>query len=131
MPLPAWLARFNRRVSNPALRPVAASMPGFGVLVHRGRTSGRTYRTPVNAFATRDGFVIALTYGSDVDWVKNVLAEGACELIHRGERLSLVRPVLVKGGVDTSTIPGPIRAFLRLIGVTDYVRLERQARGPG
>jgi deazaflavin-dependent oxidoreductase (nitroreductase family) len=131
MPLPDWLARFNRRVANPALRPMARTLPLFGVVVHRGRRSGRTYKTPVNAFPTRDGFLIALTYGDDVDWVKNVLAAGSCDLIHRGKRVPLVRPVVVRGGVDASAIPAPIRSFLRLIGVTDYVRLERATLGGG
>jgi deazaflavin-dependent oxidoreductase (nitroreductase family) len=131
MPLPDWLAGFNRRVTNPALRPVARTLPGFGVVVHRGRRSGRTYRTPVNAFPTRDGFLIVLTYGDDVDWVKNVLAAGSCDLIHRGSRVPLVRPVVVRGGVDLSAVPAPIRSVLRLIGVTDYVRLERATAGGG
>jgi deazaflavin-dependent oxidoreductase (nitroreductase family) len=131
MPLPGWLARFNRRVANPAIRPVARSLPGFGVVVHRGRRSGRTYRTPVNAFPTRDGFLIALTYGAEVDWAKNVLAAGSCVLIHRGKPVPLVRPVLVRGGVDVSAVPAPIRSALRLIGVTDYVRMERRTPGAG
>jgi hypothetical protein len=28
-------------------------MPGSGVIVHRGRTSGREFRTPVNLFRRR------------------------------------------------------------------------------
>ncbi len=38
-------------------------MPGLGVVVHRGRRSGRLYQTPASVFATEDGFVTALTYG--------------------------------------------------------------------
>jgi hypothetical protein len=42
-------------------------MPGLGVVVHRGRRSGRVYQTPVNVFATEDGYVVALTYGPDAE----------------------------------------------------------------
>lgn len=84
MPLPAWLARFNRMVSNPVLGPAAARLPYCGVIVHRGRRSGRLYRTPVNAFPVDEGFVVALTYGRETDWVRNVLAAGGCEMVHRG-----------------------------------------------
>jgi len=43
------------------------------VIRHVGRTSGRPYETPVQAVATDDGFVIALPYGPNTDWLKNVL----------------------------------------------------------
>src|SRR5918912_714835 len=36
-----------------------------------GRSSGRSYQTPVRVVATDDGFAIALPYGSASDWVKN------------------------------------------------------------
>ena len=59
-------------------------MPGFGVIVHHGRRSGLRYQTPVNVFSAGNGYVIALTYGPETDWVKNVLAAGGCELRTRG-----------------------------------------------
>ncbi len=55
------IAHFNRRFTNPVLQPLAARLPGFGVVVHTGRKSGREYRTPVNVFREPDGYVIALT----------------------------------------------------------------------
>ena len=61
VPLPQRLARFNRVVTNRVAFPAARRVPGFGVVLHTGRRSGRSYRTPVNAFRTRDGYVIALT----------------------------------------------------------------------
>jgi hypothetical protein len=70
-------AHFNRRVTNRLTRPLARRLPGFGVVVHRGRTSGREFETPVNVFNAPSGYAIALTYGSDSDWVKNVLSAGA------------------------------------------------------
>ena len=84
MPLPDRLATFNRSVTNRIVRTFAGHLPWFAIVVHRGRKSGRIYRTPVNAFGIDDGFVIALTYGPDRDWVKNVLAAGRCGLIVRG-----------------------------------------------
>jgi deazaflavin-dependent oxidoreductase (nitroreductase family) len=131
MPLPQWLGRFNRRVSNPLLRPVAANLVNFGVVTHLGRSSGRRYRTPVTVFPTQRGFLIALTYGTDVDWLKNVLAERGCRLTYRGRTFSLVHPRLVRGGVDIRSVPGPIRTFLRLLGVTDFLHLDRGEDGGG
>ena len=76
MAIPRAVARFNARVTNRVTRPLAGRLPGFGIVSHVGRRSGRIYRTPVNVF--RDGdHVIALTYGAESDWVKNVIAAAA------------------------------------------------------
>ncbi|MFN2555458.1 MAG: nitroreductase family deazaflavin-dependent oxidoreductase [Nitriliruptorales bacterium] len=123
MPLPDSLARLNRRVTNPALRPLAGRLPYFGVVLHRGRHTGRLYRTPVNAFPQRDGFVVALTYGRDVDWLKNVLATDGCRLIHRGRPVDLADPQILPLE-DAPAIPTAIRGLLRGIGVSEAVHLE-------
>ncbi|SCF06599.1 hypothetical protein GA0070607_5111 [Micromonospora coriariae] len=73
MVLPRRLARFNRVVTNRVTGPLAGRLPGFGVIIHRGRRSGRVYRTPINIFRTSGGYVAALTYGF-TDWARNVLA---------------------------------------------------------
>jgi deazaflavin-dependent oxidoreductase (nitroreductase family) len=86
------IAHFNRRVTNRITRPLAPWLPGFGLVVHVGRRSQREYRTPVNVFHDRGGYVIALTYGQDADWVKNVLAAGRCTLITRDRQLELTAP---------------------------------------
>lgn len=77
MPAPRWLGRFNRVVTNRVTGIVAPRLPGFGVISHRGRRSGRAYTTPVNVFRTAEGYAVALTYGAESDWVKNVEAADA------------------------------------------------------
>ncbi|HST65622.1 MAG TPA: nitroreductase family deazaflavin-dependent oxidoreductase [Mycobacteriales bacterium] len=122
MPFPKRLARFNRVVTNRITYPVARTLPGFGVVLHTGRRSGRAYRTPVNAFRTATGYVIALTYGADSDWTRNVLAAGGCTLLTRGRAVALRDPRVVRDdGPDA--IPAPIRAFLRRADVTEFLEL--------
>ena len=77
MPIPRIVRRWNKAGLNKVTRRVAPWMPGLGVVVHRGRRSGSVYQTPVNVFAAQDGYVLALTYGPDTDWVKNILAPAA------------------------------------------------------
>jgi hypothetical protein len=55
MPLPRSVARFNRRVTNQITGPLAPYAPGFGVIIHTGRKSGRQNRTPVNVFRSPGG----------------------------------------------------------------------------
>jgi deazaflavin-dependent oxidoreductase (nitroreductase family) len=83
------MARFNRQVLNHLTRPLASHLPGFGVIIHHGRRSGRTYETPVNVFRRSDSYV-ALTYGAGADWVRNVLTAGVCELITHSRRVRAV-----------------------------------------
>jgi len=64
------LRPFTTRVVNPIARRFAGRMPAFGVLIYRGRRSGRTYHTPINVFRRGDLYLFALTYGADVDWVR-------------------------------------------------------------
>jgi deazaflavin-dependent oxidoreductase (nitroreductase family) len=123
MPLPNWLARVNRRLTNPLLDPAASRLPYFAVILHRGRVTGRPYRTPVNLFLAKDGFIVALTYGRATDWVSNVVASGGCEIVHRGRRFRLTAPRLVGRTEGGATVPSFVRFVLDVLGVEDYVRL--------
>ncbi|HWD04624.1 MAG TPA: nitroreductase family deazaflavin-dependent oxidoreductase [Amycolatopsis sp.] len=125
MVLPERLARFNRVVTNRVTRPFVGWLPGFGMLVHHGRRSGREFRTPLNVFRSGDGFVVALTYGPDTDWVKNVLAAGRAELLTRGRKHVVVEPRLVHDGSRRPMPPG-VRQFLGLVGVEDFLLLKRE-----
>ena len=123
MPLPGWLGRFNRRATNRVTRPFAARLPGFAVVIHTGRRSGRLYRTPVNIFRSGDEFVIALTYGRERDWVRNVMAAGGCEVETLGRRVSLHAPRIVVDETG-SLVPQPVRMILKAIGVAEYMKLS-------
>ncbi|SRR6266508_4994625 len=118
------LARFNRRFTNHLARPLATRLPGFGVVVHTGRRSGRGYRTPVNVFKQPGGgYVIALTYGRTADWVKNVVKAGRCELVMRGRRHRLVRPEIFRDDARHA-VPRVVRPMLHRLGVAEFMRLE-------
>src|ERR1035441_10372492 len=90
-----WVAAFNLAVTNRITSRFAARLPGFGIVTHVGRKSGKLYRTPVNVFSTPEGFLIALTYGRDSEWVKNVVAAGGCQLETRGVRCLLSAPTIL------------------------------------
>lgn len=122
MPLSQGVARFNRRVLNRLTGLFAARAPGFAIVVHTGRRSGRVYRTPVNVFRDGRDYLIALTYGAETDWVRNVEAAGSCELLTRGRSISLTRPRLITDA-QRRWAPQPVRFVLGLINATQYLRL--------
>ena len=112
------------RYLNRLTRPMAGRLPGFAILTHRGRKSGRTYRTPINVFRRGDDYFFFLTYGSDAQWVKNVLAAGSCSIETRGRIVELAEPKLVTDP-ELRPAPPPVRFIERhLAGVTQYLRMR-------
>ena len=122
MPIPKVVGQWNKAGLNRLTRHVAPWMPGLGVVVHRGRRSGRCYRTPVNVFRAGDGYVIALTYGPETGWVKNVLAAGGCELRTRGQTIPLGAPRLFHDQSRPAIRPVE-RQVLRILHVADLLSL--------
>ena len=126
MPLSKSLARFNRFVTNPIARLVAGRLPGFAIVRHRGRRSGTSYSTPINIFKVDGGFVVALTYGSDVDWLKNVQAAGGCTVRYRNRDIELSSPATIPTAEGMRLMPPPVRAILRANVVSEFVRFREQ-----
>lgn len=124
MPLSVNVARFNRRVTNRLTGMFADTAPGFAIVHHVGRRSGRSFSTPVNAFSDGGDYLIALTYGADADWVKNVLAAGGCEVVTRGQRIRLIQPRIVTD-LERRWAPLPVRLVLGLINAPQYMRLTQ------
>ena len=123
MPLPRGLARFNRGVTNPLASRLGRRLPGFAIVHHRGRSTGRAYQTPVSAFRRPGGYAIALTYGPGTDWAQNVLAAGGCVLEIGGRRVGLTDPRVVRDP-ERSLVPSAVAAALRLLGADEFLVLE-------
>jgi deazaflavin-dependent oxidoreductase (nitroreductase family) len=109
---------YAARFVNPLTRLFAAWMPGFAILSHVGRKSGRTYRIPINVFRRGDHYYFALTYGSVVDWLKNVLAAGECHVRSGGRDVHLVEPQVIADR-ELRFVPLPGRLIERWNGVTE------------
>ncbi|BCB91134.1 nitroreductase family deazaflavin-dependent oxidoreductase [Phytohabitans suffuscus] len=120
MPLPRWLARLNRRFVNPAevrrgVRPV---------LVHVGRSSGRVYRTPLDAHPVGDGYVFVPLYGPRTDWVRNVLAAGTARLSVGGAEKELVAPRMVRKKDVWSLLPAGTRSPMGVSDESELLRMD-------
>jgi deazaflavin-dependent oxidoreductase (nitroreductase family) len=117
------MAAFHRAVTNRITSRFAGLLPGFAIVTSVGRTTGRLYRTPVNVFRRPDGLLIALTYGRDSGWVKNVLAAGGCQLETHGRLYHLFAPVVVHDP-SRQRFPLVVRLVLRLINANDFLELS-------
>jgi len=118
-----WLARINIVLTNRITSRFAARLPGFGILTHVGRKSGRVYWTPVNVFRVPEGFLIALTYGRESEWVRNVIAAGGCKLETRGVQYQLSSPNVVRDPTRRR-FPIPVPIVLRIMGADEYMELS-------
>ena len=118
-----WLAKINIVFTNRITSLFAGWLPGFGILTHVGRKSGKVYRTPINVFRASNGFIIALTYSSQSEWVKNVLVAGGCELKTRGKEYQLSAPKVVRDPTRRR-FPIPVRTVLRIVGADEYMQLS-------
>ena len=108
---------------NPLMRPFARYLPGFAVIGYQGRRSGRSYSTPINVFRRDGDYIFALTYGPDVQWVKNVLAAGTARLEQRGRTVTLRDPRRITDA-KASLVPPVVRVFLRFMRVREFLRMS-------
>ncbi|WP_107654153.1 nitroreductase family deazaflavin-dependent oxidoreductase [Nocardia suismassiliense] len=124
MPAPRWIARVNRIGLNRITRFIAPWAPGWAVVIHRGRKSGRTFRTPLWAFRRDDRYVIALTYGPESDWVRNVLAASGCQLESRRRRYEVDNPRVYRDET-AAEMPSFIRFMLcQVLAAPDFLSVE-------
>ena len=126
VPRPHFVARFNKRVTNRFLEPVARRARGFAVVHHSGRRSGSAYKTPVNLFELGHSSIVALTYGPTVDWAQNVLAGGGVVEDRTGSR-RIESAEVVDRGTAWPALPIVVRGVLRLLRVRHFMRLELAA----
>jgi deazaflavin-dependent oxidoreductase (nitroreductase family) len=116
-------SRFVTRFVNPVTVRIAGWAPRFGIVTYTGRKSGRTYRAPVNVFSRGNDRLFVLTYGSDAQWVKNILASGECELRSHRRSLRLTEPIVLIDPTLKET-PRFVRVVGRLIGATQCLRMR-------
>ena len=122
MPIPRAVRRLNKRV----LGRVMLRFVGMGPLAeleHVGRRSGRRYRTPLLAFRHGDTVTIALTYGSDVDWLANVRAAGGGRLRLGSTTIELGLPRDLDSQRGMARMPLVIQMMLLAIQCREFVEL--------
>lgn len=125
-PVVDFIRRMNRSVTNPrVMRTAGTTETETSVIEHVGRTSGRTYETPVDVIETPTGLLIALPYGTGADWTRNVLAAGAATVVTQGQRVAVDRPAIVAVSDVSGSIPRRTMRMLRLFGVSQCLHLEK------
>ena len=125
------IVRFVARFINPLTLLVAGRrwMPIVGVLVHRGRKSGRVYSTPLGMRPLGDSFVMPLTFSVDAGWYRNVRASGWCVVRYAGREHTLVAPEVIDYAEAASAFPRYELLQFRLVGISEYLRMRQAPAG--
>lgn len=120
MPMPLWWGHINKRVFNPR----AVQGGKWPVLTHVGRSSGRTYQTPLDAYPVDGGYVFVLVYGSGSDWVRNVLAAGRARLRIDGQELELAAPAVIGETEAFQALADDVARPPMLLRITEFLRMD-------
>jgi deazaflavin-dependent oxidoreductase (nitroreductase family) len=120
MPVKPWVARVNKKVFN----KIALKRDMYPVLTHVGRSSGKTYRVPLDAFAVDGGYIFILMYGSKSDWVRNVLAAGTALLAIDGDKVELGNPKLLAEDDAWSQMPPTIKPPPSFLRVDEFLKMD-------
>jgi deazaflavin-dependent oxidoreductase (nitroreductase family) len=111
------------RLLNPVVMPVMRRLPPAAVLHHRGRRTGRSYDTPVQAYHTPDGWVVGLAYDRNAPFALNLLAAGGGEMTRAGRRYRITQPRRV-GRKARELLPALASLQMRMVGIEDFVQFD-------
>jgi len=120
MPMPLWWGQVNKRTFNKlelerGVRPV---------LTHVGRSSGTTYRTPLDVIPVAGGYAFILVYGSRSDWVQNVCAAGTAGLRVEGQDVALANPRVLTDEEFRQIVPETTKLPPGFLNVTEFLRMD-------
>jgi len=105
-------------------RAAKAGRGPFSLVRHVGRKSGTVYETPIIVAPVPEGFIAELTYGEDVNWYRNIVAAGGCDLMVAGvtHRVTSIEPYPREAGLRAF---GPLRGLLLKLLRRKHFRLLR------
>lgn len=129
-PMVKIVMRPMTRVLNPLMGRMAGRryLPMAAQIRHVGRRSGRTYVTSVGARVAGDVVAVPLAFGNQCDWAQNVRAAGGCSVRVNGRNYAATKPEFLGGRAAAPMLASLFspadRAFFRLLGVKQYLRLH-------
>ena len=131
---PSPIVKIAMRPMTKILNPLIVKLAGgrhFGMAAqirHVGRRSGRTYTTPVSARRSGDMVAIALTFGNQSDWSRNVRSAGGGTIRIKGVDYDVTQPQVMsrleaKPLMQAAFSPME-RAGFRILGIKQVMILQ-------
>ena len=131
---PSPIARIVMRPMTKMLNPLIVKLAGrrhfrmAAQIRHVGRRSGRTYTTPVSARRSGDMILIALTFGNQSDWSRNVRSAGRGSIRIEGEDYDVTQPQIMSREEARPLVQAAFspmeRAGFRMLGIKQVMALR-------
>jgi deazaflavin-dependent oxidoreductase (nitroreductase family) len=131
---PSLIVKIVMRPLTKMLNPLIVKLAGrrhfhmAAQIRHTGRRSGRTYTTPVSARRSGDMVVIALTFGNQSDWSRNVRAAGSGTVRIDGEDYAVTQPQVKSRQEAKPVVQAAFsrmdRAGFRMLGIKQVMILR-------
>jgi deazaflavin-dependent oxidoreductase (nitroreductase family) len=105
-----WLWLMKNTLNRVTTRVARSGHGPFSLVRHVGRKTGKTYETPIVVARVPEGFIAELTYGEDVNWYRNIVAAGGCDLFVDGQWhvISAIEPYPSVEGRDAFGYPAKL-----------------------
>src|SRR5262245_12820185 len=137
---PSLIVKIGMRQITKILNPLIVKPAGrrhfhmAAQIRHVGRRSGRTYTTPVSARRSGDMVVIALTFGNQSDWSRNLRSAGGGSIRIEGQDYQVTQPQFIsrrhaKPLVQAAFSPLE-RAGFRMLGIKQVIVLRIAPAAP-
>jgi len=113
----------NKYLLNPLMLRLAGRRWWYASVVeHTGRRSGKLYRTPIVADRVGEQLIVPLPYGTQVDWVRNVLRSGEATVVSKGHTYRVVSPELIASTQALPLLPHDRRTTFEKVSIDHFLR---------
>lgn len=121
----------NKYLLNPIMLRLAGRRYWYASLLqHTGRRSGKRYATPVVADRIDGHVLVPLPYGTDVDWLRNVLTAGEASLTSAGRTYELSAPEIIDAAEALPLLPSDRRRVYERTGMARFLRAQAATAPP-
>ena len=101
----------------------------WAVVEHIGRTTGAVHRSPITPRLVDGSMFVPLPYGTEVQWLRNVLAAGHCRVQFHETIYDLDEPVVIMA--EQNPALSPTEHGLLDETAAHYLRLHILDKAPG
>lgn len=124
-PFQGLIRTSNKYLLNPLMLRLAGKKFWYASIVeHTGRRSGKHYSTPIVADRVGDQLIVPLPYGTQVDWVRNVLTSGEATVVSKGRTYHAVSPELIGSAQALPLLPHSWRRTFERVGIGHFLRMR-------
>ena len=113
----------NKYLLNPVMLRLAGTRYWYASVVHHtGRRSGKEFATPVVVERVGDQFIVPLPYGTQVDWLRNVLTAGRARITTKGQAYDVASPEIIDATEALPLLPRDRRRTFERTGIDHFLR---------